>query len=215
MNGRRIAFIAVTIVAAAGTSPAAAQQAYQGATQGATYSGDQHYGSGHEMPTDDVVRPVSRDAASRATELRLSGQCDKAVTILRHVVDNGGSEISQFNLGMCLLDLAGAEHDAQRAAPMKTEAAGWIVRAANAGFPQAQSEAVTLYLDGVGVAPDPVEAKKWALLYKRNVDRSLFGLPNLKDDLKDRVDAAVPNEKRAEARVRADNWTKVSTIKDQ
>jgi hypothetical protein len=185
--------------------PAAAQQ----------HGGEESYGSPHDMPKDDVPRPASNDAASRATELRLNGQCDKAVTILRHVVENGGSEISQFNLGMCLIDLAGQEHDMQRAASMKREAASWIVVSANAGFPQAQAEAVVLYLDGVGVAPDPVEAKKWTLLYKRNIDRSLFGLPNLKDDLANRVDAAVPAEKRAEARVRADSWTKTSAITDQ
>lgn len=195
MKGWGILSIAVALVA---VSPAAAQR-----------GGDTSYGSGHEMPTDDTPRPVSRDAASQAAELRMSGKCDKAVPILRRVVNNGGSEISQFNLGMCLLDLATAERDAQLAAPMTAEGARWIVRSANAGFPQAQSKAVALYLDGVGIAPDPVEAKKWALLYKRNVNRTLFGLPDIKGDVAERLDVAVTGDKRAEARARANSWTEV------
>lgn len=205
--------IAATVLLVAITPPVNAEppQVYQGSS-----TNDQTYGSPHEMPTDDVPRPVSRDAASRAIELRLSGKCEQAVPILRHVVNRGGdTQISQFNLGMCLIDLADAEHDAQRSAPMRIEAAQWILSSANAGFPQAQAEAVKVYLDGTGVATDPVEAKKWELLYKRNVNRTLFGLPGLPDDLTQRLDVAMKGQNRAEARTRADNWTKTASSWDQ
>jgi len=199
MKRREILFVAVALLAVSPVSPVSAQR----------HGADTTYGSSHDMPTDDIPRPVSRDAASQAAELRMSGKCDKAVPILRRVVNNGGSEISQFNLGMCLLDLAAADRDAQRAAPMTAEGAQWIVLSANAGFPQAQSKAVALYLDGVGVPPDPVEAKKWELLYKRNVDRALFGLPDIQGEVVERLDVAVTGDKRAEARARANRWTKV------
>ena len=199
MNRIGIAIVAAAaFVAASSPRPANAQ----------VHGAEESYGSPHEMPTDDVPHPVSHDSASRAEELRVKGQCDKAVPILRRVLDNGGSEISQFNLGMCLLDLADAEHNAQHALAMRAEGADWIVRSANAGFAQAQSKAVLLYLDGVGVAADPVEAKKWALLYRHNVSRSIFGLPDIDNGVTGRLDIAVTGEKSAEARARANAWTK-------
>ena len=123
-------------------------------------------------------------------------------------------EISQFNLGLCLLDLAKAEHDAAQQAADRKEAADWIVRSANAGFAKAQAEAVVLYLDGTGVAADPVEAKKWALLYHSNPLRFSIVLPDIAADITDRLDAALTDAKRAEARARANAWTKTASATD-
>jgi hypothetical protein len=179
------------------------------------HGGEESYGSPHEMPKPDVIRPASRDAVSAAEDLRLKGKCDKAVPILRSIVDSSGdTEISQFNLGLCLLDLARAERDAPKAADLRNEAAEWIVRAANAGFAKAQAEAVVLYLDGTGVAADPVEAKKWALLYHSNPLRFTIALPDIAADVSDRLDAALTDAKRAEARARANAWTKTASATD-
>jgi TPR repeat protein len=197
-------------IAAAGLAIAAALPA-----NAQRQNGPDHYGSEHEMPTPDVIRPASRDAASTAEDLRLKGKCDKAVPILRRIVNGGGdTEISQFNLGLCLLDLAQVEHDAQQAADWK-EAADWIVRAANAGFAKAQAEAVVLYLDGTGVVTDPVEAKKWALLYHSNPLRFSIALPDIATDVSSRLDAALTDAKRAEARMRASVWTKTASATDE
>ena len=196
---------AVAFLAAMGMSaPANAQM----------HGGDS-YGSPHEMPSDNANRPVSRGAAAAAEDLRLKGKCDRAVPILRNIVDRDGAEISQFNLGLCLLDLAKADPNPQTAADQSKEGAGWILRAANAGFARAQASAVVLYLDGTGVAADPVEAKKWALLYKSNPLRFSILLPDIAADITDRMDAALTDAKRAEARARANAWTKTASATDE
>jgi hypothetical protein len=180
-------------------APAHAQ--YSGAGAGG-YSQPDQYGSPHEMPQQEF-RPRSFDAGSKAEDLRLKGKCDQAIPLLRGLIDNGGStEIAQFNLGLCLLDLAAA--DKQHADEMKKEATQWIVSAANAGLARAQSRAVTLLLDAN--PSDPVEAQKWALLYKANPTRYTFGLPELSDDTQKRLAAALTAPQRTEARKRANAW---------
>jgi TPR repeat protein len=160
-----------------------------------------------QTASDDRVAPVSRDSAAIAEDLRVQGKCDKAVPMLRRVVDRGpGYQISQYDLGECLFDLAKAEHDAKKAADMREEAATWIVRAADGGFNKAQAAAVLLYLDGTGIAPDPVEAEKWALLYHSNGIRLALGLPDIAPDVKDRLDTILTDSARREARSRADAW---------
>jgi hypothetical protein len=205
MNGIKGGMAAAVLLVAAGLSlPVKAQ-----------HGGEERYGSPHEMPTPDVIRPASRGAAAAAEDLRLKGKCDKAVPLLRNIVDRDGSEISQFNLGLCLLELAGAEHDAQKAADQAKEGAEWMLRSANAGFARAQARAVNLYLDGTGVAADPVEAEKWALLYHANPLRFSIALPDIAADVSDRLNAALTGAKRAEARARANAWTKTASATDE
>ncbi len=160
--------------------------------------------------TDTRLKPDSRPDQSQAQgeQLRLNGQCDKAVPILRLYATRGdGYEISQFNLGMCLLDLAAAQHDAAQAAAGRKEGADWIVQAANAGFAKAEARAVLLYLEGTGVAADPVEAEKWSLLYHRNSTRIAIGLRDIAPQVSDRLDAELTDATRTQAEQRADNWT--------
>ena len=143
-----------------------------------------------------------------AEDLRLAGKCDQAVPILRRLVNSAQSyPISKYNLGLCLLDLAAAEHDAAKAADLRQKGAVWIVRAADAGFGQAEVKAVLLYLDGVGVAADPVEAEKWALIYHSNGMRFALGLPDVAPEVRDRLDAALTDAQRDAAQARADDWT--------
>jgi TPR repeat protein len=205
MDRMKSEIAALAILAAVGLSvPANAQM----------HGGDSNYGSPHEMPSDSANRPVSRGAAAAAEDLRLKGKCDRAVPILRNIVDRDGAEISQFNLGLCLLDLAKAEHDPQTAADQSKEGAGRILRAANAGFARAQASAVILYLDGTGVTADPVEAEKWALLYHSNPLRFVVSLPDIASDVTGRLDTALTDAKRAEAHARAKAWTKTASATD-
>jgi hypothetical protein len=191
------------------TAPAFAQ--YNGASIGGHGTPEQ-YGSPHEMP-DKAFRPFSFDASSKAEDLRLKGQCDKAVPILRNLIAAGAKEISQYNLGMCLLDLAAK--DPQHAKDMQQEAVTWIVSAANTGLAKAQSLAVTLYTDGTGTPVDLVEAKKWALIYRGNPLRYSFGLPDIPDSVNSKIDAALTDAQRADARKRANAWTQTAVSADQ
>lgn len=198
MRGR-IAAAVFLAAAAAAASPALAQR-YGGPS-------NDNYGSPHEMPATHQG-PVSHDAVAVAEDLRVHGHCDRAVPMLRRIADRGaGYEISQFDLGLCLLDLAAPEKDAQTASGMRSEAAEWILRAANAGFAKAQAKAVALYMDATGVQKDPVEAEKWALLYHGNAMRFSIGLPELPPDLSSRLEAALNDKSRAEAEARAGKWT--------
>lgn len=162
--------------------------------------------------------PIQRDGGSKpsinpadnaqatAEQLRLQGRCDLAVPKLRAYVGRVGSEIPQYNLGLCLLDLAKTAPTPDAAASLRKEGALWLLRSANAGFAQAEAQAVVIYLDGTGVDKDPVEAEKWALLYQHNAMRSILRMPDLAQDLQNKVDASLDSAGRATAEARADSW---------
>jgi hypothetical protein len=185
--------------------PAAAQQGGGIAGRGLGAVPDYKSGSTSSLPP-----PTSapRDKEGEAQQLRADGRCDKAVSGLRTYAERGsGYEVSQYDLGLCLLDLSQSMRDEKRADAMRAEGAQWIMRAANAGFPKAQAQAVTLYLDGSGVAGDKVEAEKWALLYKSNSLRLVIGLPDIDEHTTDRLDGALSDAERSEAQSRADAWS--------
>jgi hypothetical protein len=197
MRIRAAIVLASALLAMAAAPPARAQRGIGG-----------QYGSPHDMPHDEADRPVSRDPVARAEDLRLHGECDKAVPLLRTLADRpSGAEIPDYNLGLCLLELAGKQSDAASAAAMRKEAAQAIVKAANSNFARAQSEAVTLYLDGTGVDPDPVEAEKWAIIYRRNPNKFNFALPDIGRDTSRRLAAALTDAQESQAESRADNWS--------
>jgi TPR repeat protein len=178
-----------------------------------SYGPTPHNSSGGE---DEEKHPVSHDSVALAQDLRLQGKCDEAVPLLRRLSERGaGYEISQLDLGLCLLDLAKKEPDAAKASDMRKEAASWIVKSANAGFAKAQSKAVVLYLDAVGVAGDPVEAEKWALLYHGNPMRFVINLPDISPDLSSRLDSQLDDAKRNEAQARANSWTATPPAADE
>jgi TPR repeat protein len=174
------------------------------------------YGTEHAVPSDDEIpKPTSRDAGAIAEGLRVEGKCDKAVPMLRPIAERGaGHEIAQHDLGLCLFDLAKADGDAKHAGEERGEAAQWVLRAANGGFAKAQALLVTLYLDGNGVAADPVEAEKWALLYHRNGMRLAIGLPDIVPDVRKRLDA-LSEAQESEARKRADDWAPVTAAQEE
>jgi TPR repeat protein len=158
---------------------------------------------------DTNIKPYQSPDTSEgaAEEMRLKGECDKAVPLLRQYATRDGNSIAQFNLGMCLLDLANRAHDADPMSAERKEAAKWIVQAANANAAKAQAEAVVLYLDGIGIAPDPVEAAKWSILYRRNGVVLAVGMGDLTQSIRDKLDAVLTDKARSQAESRADDWT--------
>jgi len=164
--------------------------------------------SGSKQPEGYTPLPKSPpgDPEGTAEDLALNGRCDKAIPILRRLATRSDFAISWYHLGECLLTVADAERDATRAADLRKEGAGWILRAAGAGFGEAEARAVTLCLDGVGVASDPVEAEKWAIIYHHNGLRTAIGLPDIMPEVSSRLDAALNDNTRAEAEARADSW---------
>jgi len=201
---KTFAAITLSLVMAAALAVPALAQGIPG------YGG--HRRIGGRPPDSSMLPPESHghrrsNPEGTAEDLRLAGRCDKAVPILRRIV--GGphdSGITRYNLGMCLLDLAAAESNAQRAADLRQKGAMWVLRGANAGFNLAQKEAVRIKLDGIGTAADPVEAEKWAIIYHNNGMRLALHLPDIAPDIRDRLDAALDDAKRAEAQTRADAW---------
>ncbi|HEY0106005.1 MAG TPA: hypothetical protein VGB91_07975 [Rhizomicrobium sp.] len=157
------------------------------------------------LPQPEAELPP--DPEGKAEELRLAGNCREAVPILRQLAARGdGYELAQYNLGLCLLDLGKAEPDAQRAASLRLDGAAFVLNAANHNLPKAQASLAQMYLDGNGVARDPVEAGKWALLYHANGTRFALGLPNISADLQTRLDAVLTAATWAQAQARADAW---------
>lgn len=143
-----------------------------------------------------------------AEKLRLEGKCDEAVPIFREIVATQyGYHETQFHFAACLFTLAKAEHDPQKAQALNSEGADWIVRGADDGVPKAQAVAVTLYLDGIGVAADPVEAGKWAYVFHDNGSRLALGQPDLDAALRGRLDAALTGDQRKKAHALAESWT--------
>ena len=142
-----------------------------------------------------------------AEDLQSNGNCDKAVPMFRRLTDGLNFAIARLHLGQCLLTLADATKDASSSADMRREGAKWILSSADTGFTQAEAEAVTICLDGVGMEKDPVEAEKWALVYHHNSLRTVLNLPDVAPDVSDRIDAALTPATRAQAEARADSWT--------
>lgn len=202
--------------------PAAAQMQQPMSTQQMERNA---YGAGNG--SHDPSTPSSANAAERqrvngndpegiAEDLRLNGQCDKAIPILRRLAERGTDyAVSQFNLGLCLFDSAKAEHDLQHVTALNKEGAEWILQAANAGFGKAEAMAVVLYLDGTGVTADPVEAGKWAYLFRDNGTRLALGLPDIAPDVRARLNTVLKGAQRQEARTRAANWTQAGQQMDQ
>ncbi len=187
--------LAIAAVAACVTFPAAAQM------QGGGGGDESHLVPSQSLPPDPE---------GKAEDLRLAGKCDEAIPILRRMVSYGDIyELSQYNLGLCLLDVAKTQAEPQRTASQQ-EAAVFMLKAANHNLPKAQASLVEMYLDGVGVARDPLQAGTWALIYRANGQRFALGLPNISDALQARLDAVLTDVTWEQARARANAWTPVA-----
>lgn len=148
------------------------------------------------------------DPEGKAVELRLHGQCNQAIPILRNLTAiNANDEIAKFNLGQCLIDVARTDPDKGRAAHDAHEGAQWMLEAANHGLPNAQEGLISVYLDGLGVARDPTEAGKWSLIYQGNGMRFALNMADIPDELQARLDKALNEQAWDEARAEADQWS--------
>jgi TPR repeat protein len=206
--------IAVVLLATAPAAPAFAQMG----SAGGNY--DDYTGGVRNEGTKDPRRSIPKvvnGPEGVAEDLRLKGKCDQAVPMFRELAtqEGGGYEISQFNLGLCLFDLAKAEKDPTQALALNKEGASWILRAANAGFGKAQAMAVLVYLDGLGVAADPVEAGKWAYVFHDNGTRLVLGMPDIDPSVRGRLDVVLTGDKKREAHARANSWTQTGNQSDQ
>jgi hypothetical protein len=201
--------LAILSVAACLAVPARAQMQMPGGHAG----GDSIDPGGDATPPQQPALPP--DPEGKAEDLRLAGKCQEAIPILRQLAAYGdGYELAQYNLGLCLLDTSRTDPDARHAASLKQEAAVFILKAANHNLPKAQASLAAMYLDGDGVAPDPVQAGTWALIYRGNGQRLALGLPNIKADLQARLNAVLTDVTWAEARSRADAWVPVPQKQD-
>jgi hypothetical protein len=161
-----------------------------------------------ESAPQTVVPDVPSGPEGRAEDLRLRGKCDEAIPIFRNLASRGaGFEIARYNLGLCQLDLAKTASDPQRAASLAQEGAANVRKAADGSLPSAQLKLVNIYLDGIGVAADPVQAGMWSLIYHSNGTREVLGLPDISSDLQARLNAALTAKTWAEAQARADAWS--------
>jgi len=200
---RRILGIAIVAGALGAAGPALAQMGSGGGSYDDYTGGMANHGTYDPRMHESKVW---NDPEQIAEDYRRKGQCDKAIPIFRNLADSAdGYEISQYNLGLCLLDLAAA--DPQHPAAQRKEGADYILMAANSGFGRAQAAAVGLYLDGTGVDADPVEAGKWAFVYHDNGMRLALSLPDLPPAVMARLNAALTGTKRTEAHARANSWT--------
>ncbi len=148
------------------------------------------------------------DPEGKAVELRLAGKCGEAIPILRNLAAiNQNDEIARFNLGQCLIDVAKTDPDKRRAAHNAYEGAKWMLAAANHGLPNAQAGLVSVFLDGLGVQRNPVEAGKWSLIYSGNGMRFALGMSGISDDLQARLDHALSEQDWDRARAEADRFS--------
>ncbi|MDR3518499.1 MAG: hypothetical protein P4M00_22110 [Azospirillaceae bacterium] len=154
--------------------------------------------------------PRQPDPYEQASRLQDKGDCAKAVALFQPLAARGrGYEMAQFNLGQCLLVTAAAASSPQEAQTQRVQAAGWIVKAADSRVAIAQEAAERLYLDGVGVAADPVEAGKWALLFKHNSLRLEVGPATADPELERRLMHQLSAAQWQQAAIRADRWQPV------
>jgi TPR repeat protein len=203
---------AALLAASALVSPASAQMGSNGGSYD-DYTGGVHNGGTYD-PRQHKTR-LTNDAEGIAEDQRMKGHCDIAIPTFRRLAALGeGYEGAEYNLGLCLLDIAKVEHDAQQTADQQ-EGIKHLVGAANAGFGKAQIRVIALYLDGKDVPVDPVEAQKWALIYHDNGTRLALGLPDIPPELRTRLDTALIGTMRADARKRADAWAPVTVASDQ
>jgi TPR repeat protein len=208
---KAIGFAAV-LAALAFASPALAQMGSGGGSYDDYTGGMQNKGTYDPRQHKDKL---TNDAEGIAEDQRLRGHCDIAIPTFRRLAALGeGYEDAEYNLGLCLLEVAKIEHDAQQTAD-RQEGIKHIIAAADAGFGKAQVRVIALYLDGQDVPADTVEAQKWALIYHDNGTRLALGLPDIPPELRTRLDAALTGPMRADARKRADDWVPVTVASDQ
>jgi hypothetical protein len=161
-----------------------------------------------ERPPDPAT--LQANNYDRALSLKSQSDCIHAIPLFEPLAKRGkGYEVAQLQLGQCYLEVARTATSTEEAERSRVQGATWILKAANSQLSTAQEQAAKLALDGIGIAPDPIEAGKWFLLLQRNPLRPLVGPAVIDPNLQARLHQRLSDADWAEARLRADQWKPV------
>ncbi len=149
---------------------------------------------------------------AHARNIQAEKGCEKAIPTYRVTASFGeGYEVAQYELGACLLEIAPTS---EQAALLTQEGLFWLRRAAWAGNARAQwrlamvlSGAPSPYTENVDAAPS--EAMGWALIYKDNATRELYGLAPVYPKIINHLQATLPPSAKTEATTFANDFAEV------
>ncbi|MCB2106622.1 MAG: hypothetical protein KDE14_02925 [Rhodobacteraceae bacterium] len=152
--------------------------------------------------------PSANDAYVNGLNARRDGKCDLAAEILKPVANLGpGYEGAQFALGDCLTRTA-----ATSASTSFADGLTWLIRAADAGWAEAQGRLAEIYALGPDDMRKPEEAAYWLALYVSNTQKARIGFEPLPaDSLKRIADTLMPEQITA-GEARARSWTRKAWI---
>lgn len=147
---------------------------------------------GNIMPTARDLDPAST-RYSDTMDAAKQGDCsDRTITLLTCYAYRGhGYEGAQTALGQCYLK----DKDAK-------EGMTWLKRAADSGWPEAQTALANHYIDD---SDDHAEGGKWAILYRRNPSLLSLGVTPDKA-LAEKMNLALDDTEKADAQARANAW---------
>jgi len=169
-------------------------------------------GSSHEArgPAPSINQPERLLAHARKAQANKG--CDKAIPTYRVIAGFGeGYEVAQYELGACLLETAPTS---EQASLLTQEGLFWLRRAAWAGNARAQWR-LAMVLSGApspyaeNVAAVPTEAMGWALVYKDNATRELYGLAPVYPKVLNHLNATLPQNAKADATTFADDFVEI------
>ncbi len=149
---------------------------------------------------------------AHARNVQAEKGCDKAIPTYRVIGGFGeGYEVAQYELGACLLETAPIS---EQTVLLTQEGLFWLRRAAWAGNARAQwrlamvlSGAPSPYAENVDAIP--TEAMGWALVYKDNGTRELYGLAPVYPKVLNHLNATLSSDAKAEAATFANDFTEV------
>lgn len=169
---------------------------------------------GGQMPRGPVGVNQPSALLAQARDYQAKGGCAKAAPVYRIVASHGdGHDVAQYELGACLLEMEG-ESGAETAL-FRQEALFWLNRAAWAGNARAQGKLAEV-LSGAPayrvslVAPDPVAAMMWSIVYDANGTREVYGLRALAPLARDHLASVLTPEGLAAAQREAASFSRIA-----
>lgn len=155
-------------------------------------------------PHDDRPGRGTSDPFTRASVMVEQGRYREALPVLRCYASLGrGYEIAEYLAGVSALALADDE-----ATPSllqneyRTEGLDRLTRAAQSGWPAAQSELAMAYW-AVGTQTARLEAAFWARVYRANRREILMGLDRLDSGLEREIEMMLDDAEKTEVQARA------------
>ncbi|MFS2316613.1 hypothetical protein RMQ97_01630 [Maricaulis sp. D1M11] len=156
-------------------------------------------------PHDDRPGRGTSDPFTRASVMVEQGRYRDALPVLRCYASLGrGYEIAEYLAGVSALALA----DDEATPPLlqdeyKTEGLDRLTRAAQAGWPAAQSELAMAYW-AFGTPAAHLEAAFWARVYRSNRREILMGLDRLDASMEREIETMLDDTQKSEVQARAD-----------